>query len=154
MYRLRGFTQWHMPHAIEHCFSSFVMFPLLGQFPHLSTSHFSVHLALDWGNFLCLQQLLVGSFFPHFATLSSEFWEEVPVLFLKTLLRTTFSTFTLCSMNHGFSRSRCRGPILPYLSASGSIWLCFFVFQEPFSVTVFIFKLTKVLSSKEILTWS
>ena len=30
-------------------------------------------------------------------------------------------------MNHGFSGSRCRGLILPYLSASGSIWLCVWV---------------------------
>ena len=30
-------------------------------------------------------------------------------------------------MNHGFSGSRCWGPILPFLSESGSIWLCVWV---------------------------
>ena len=30
-------------------------------------------------------------------------------------------------MNHGFSESSRRGPILPYLSAFGLIWLCVWV---------------------------
>ena len=96
---------WNALYAIEHCFSSFEMLPLLNQLLNL-TSHFQNiwpwssqgkglgnEVALVWGSLLCLQCSLWKVYSPILARLSSEFWEEVPVLFLKTLLHTTFSSF-------------------------------------------------------------
>ena len=96
------------------------MFPLLDQFLYLT-----LHFQYIWLWFGVISFAINGSlwdgFFSQFChvRLSSEFWEEVPVLFLKTLPRTTFSTFVLGSMNHGWFSH-----ILVHLGSFGFVCGC------------------------------
>ena len=96
MCRLRRFQS--LPYAIYNrtlfFFFRDVPFTGIDQFPRIA-SLFSIHLALVLGNLLCLQRF----------TVSSEFWEEVQVLFLKML--------PVLHVSVGFDESWILGELVP-----------------------------------------